>query len=108
MLTDMMTQVLEQQALQPHRLPGYRYAGKTGTSDTPTNLGYDTHKTYASVVAFGPLPHPRYSVLIRLDAPEAIFGGIVAAPVLRRLNQELIAYFGLPPNTSPAATPARP
>jgi cell division protein FtsI/penicillin-binding protein 2 len=102
-LTDMMVSVLEQPALQANRMPGYRFAGKTGTADFPTNLGYTSGKTYASIVSFGPLPTPRYSVLIRLDAPEGIYGGAVAAPVLKRVNQELLAYYRLPAS-SPSGT----
>jgi cell division protein FtsI/penicillin-binding protein 2 len=102
-LTEMMIEVLEQPALDAHRLPGYRFAGKTGTADFPTNLGYTSGKTYASVVAFGPLPDPRLSILIRLDAPEAIYGGLVAAPVLKSLLQELMPYYRIP-----AADRARP
>lgn len=105
-ITEMMAQVLEQPALQAHSMPGYRFAGKTGTADLPTNLGYTSGKTYASVVAFGPLPNPRFSVLIRLDAPEAIYGGLVAAPVLKRVAEELVAYYRLPANM-PVRPPAR-
>jgi cell division protein FtsI/penicillin-binding protein 2 len=106
MLTEMMVAVIEQPALEQHRLAGFRFAGKTGTADFPTNLGYTSGKTYASIVAFGPLPDVRFSVLIRLDAPEAIYGGTVAAPVLKRLTQELVNYYRIPTN-GPARPPAR-
>ncbi len=98
-LRDMLVTVLEQPALQPHRIPGYRNAGKTGTADMPTNLGYTSGKTFASVVALLPADRPRLAVLIRLDAPEAIYGGIVAAPVLQRVGQQLLEYFRIPANT---------
>lgn len=106
-LTEMMVAVLEQPALEPHRVAGYRFAGKTGTADFPTNLGYTSGKTYASIVAFGPLPDPRFSVLIRLDAPEAIYGGVVAAPVLKRLLEEMLSYYRIPA-TVPVRAPVRP
>lgn len=106
-LTEMMVAVLEQPALQPHRLPGYRFAGKTGTADFPTDLGYTSGKTYASIVAFGPLPDTRFSLLIRLDAPEAIYGGVVAAPVLKRMLEEMLAYYRIPANV-PVRAPGRP
>jgi cell division protein FtsI (penicillin-binding protein 3) len=100
-LSEMMVQVLEQPALEPYRVPGYRFAGKTGTADLPTNLGYTSGKTYASVVAFGPMPSSKFSILIRIDAPEAIYGGVVAAPVLKKMALELVSYYRLP------ASPAR-
>ena len=103
----MMAAVLEQPALEAHRVPGYRFAGKTGTADIPTNLGYTSGKTFASIVAFGPLPNPKFSLLIRLDGPEAIYGGAAAAPVLKRLAQDLVAYYRLPA-AAPSRPPARP
>ena len=96
-LRDMLTAVVDQPALQPHRIPGYRVAGKTGTADVPTNLGYTSGKTFASIVALLPAEQPRLAVLIRIDAPEAIYGGVVAAPVLKRVGQELLAYYRIPP-----------
>ena len=106
-LTEMMVQVIEQPALEPHRVPGYRFAGKTGTADLPTSLGYTSGKTYASIVAFGPLPETRFSLMIRLDAPEAIYGGVVAAPVMKRMVEELVAYYRIPAS-GPTRPPARP
>jgi cell division protein FtsI/penicillin-binding protein 2 len=106
-LSEMMAQVLQHPLIAPHRLPGYRFAGKTGTADFPTNLGYTSGKTYASIAAFGPLPNPRFSILIRIDAPAAIYGGVVAAPVLKKVTQELVAYYRLPASAAdrPLARP---
>jgi cell division protein FtsI/penicillin-binding protein 2 len=106
-LSEMMIQVLEQPALEAYRIPGYRFAGKTGTADLPTNLGYTSGKTYASVVAFGPMPNVKFSILIRIDAPEAIYGGVVAAPVLKKMAQDLLAYYRLPASPAKRET-ARP
>ncbi len=102
-LRDMMVTVMDQPALQQNRIPGYRIAGKTGTADLPTNLGYTSGKTFASIVALLPAEQPRLAVLIRIDAPEALYGGLVAAPVLKRLGQDLLAYYRIP---AAAATPA--
>jgi len=37
-------------------------------------------------------------VLIRLDGPEKLYGGLVAAPVLKDLAQELLTYYRVPPS----------
>ncbi|MFN8523070.1 MAG: penicillin-binding protein 2 [Chloroflexota bacterium] len=103
-LREMMVTVLEQPALQNSRIAGYRVAGKTGTADFPTNLGYTSGKTFASIAALMPAEQPRLAVLIRIDAPEAIYGGAVAAPVLKRLGQELLAYYRIPPTAATAPT----
>lgn len=97
-LVNMMVEVANQEGLRPHRVPGYRMALKTGTADTPTSLGYDTGKTFASVVALLPADDPKFAVLIRLDGPEAIYGGATAAPVLKQVAQELFSYYRIPPS----------
>jgi cell division protein FtsI/penicillin-binding protein 2 len=102
-LRDMLVTVLEQTALQPYRIPGYRNAGKTGTADMPTNLGYTSGKTFASIVSLLPADRPRLAVLIRIDAPEAIYGGVVAAPVLQRVGQQLLEYYRIPAATAEPA-----
>lgn len=99
-LREMMVTVINQPGLQAHRIAGLSVAGKTGTADFPTNLGYTTGKTFASIVALLPAERPKLAVLIRLDAPEAIFGGTVAAPVLKRVGSELAAYYRIPMNAN--------
>lgn len=97
-LREMLVSVIEQPALQPYRIPGLRVSGKTGTADFPTDLGYTSGKTFASIAALLPADKPRLAILIRLDAPEAIYGGVVAAPVLKRVGSELAAYYRIPTN----------
>jgi cell division protein FtsI/penicillin-binding protein 2 len=95
-LRGMMVQVMEQPANQANQVPGIRVADKTGTADLPTDGGYTSGKTYASVVALIPADHPRLAILIRLDAPAAIYGGTVASPILKRIGTELAAYYRIP------------
>jgi cell division protein FtsI (penicillin-binding protein 3) len=95
-LREMMVTVDEQPGLQPYRIPGIRVAAKTGTADFPTDLGYTSGKTFASMVALIPADRPKLAILIRLDAPAAIYGGVVAAPVLKRVGSELAAYYRIP------------
>jgi cell division protein FtsI/penicillin-binding protein 2 len=95
-LRNMMVSVMEQPANQANLIPGIRVADKTGTADFPTDLGYTSGKTFASVVALIPADRPRLAILIRLDAPAAIYGGTVASPVLKRIGTELAAYYRIP------------
>jgi len=99
-MLQMMVAVHEQAALKPYRVAGYHIAAKTGTADTPTNVGYNTDLTVGSLVALLPAEQPRFAVLIRLDGPERLYGGIVAAPVLQQLAQELLDYYRVPPSVS--------
>jgi stage V sporulation protein D (sporulation-specific penicillin-binding protein) len=99
-LREMMVTVIDQPGLQPHRVPGVQVAGKTGTADFPTDLGYTSGKTFASIVALMPADRPKLAILIRLDAPEAMYGGTAAAPVLKRVGSELAAYYRIPASTN--------
>ena len=96
-MLQMMIAVDEQPDLKPYRVAGYRISLKTGTADTPTNVGYNTALTVGSLVALFPAEQPRFAVLIRLDGPEKLYGGIVAAPVLKDLANELLSYYRVPP-----------
>jgi cell division protein FtsI/penicillin-binding protein 2 len=97
-MLQMLVAVDEQPDLRVDRVPGYRIALKTGTADTPTNVGYNTALTIGSLVALFPAEAPRFAVLIRLDGPEKLYGGLVAAPVLKDLAQELLTYYRVPPS----------
>jgi cell division protein FtsI/penicillin-binding protein 2 len=96
-MLQMMVAVHEQPALAAYRVPGYHIAAKTGTADTPTNVGYNTALTVGSMLALFPAEQPRFAVLIRIDGPEKLYGGVVAAPVLKELAQELLTYYRVPP-----------
>jgi cell division protein FtsI/penicillin-binding protein 2 len=104
-MLQMMQAVDEQPDLKPYRVAGYHIAAKTGTADTPTNVGYNLALTVGSLVALFPAENPRFAVLIRLDGPEKLYGGIVAAPVLKDLAQEILTYYRVPPSSSLSPTP---
>jgi cell division protein FtsI/penicillin-binding protein 2 len=98
-MLDIMVSTWSQPALAGNRIEGYTLAAKSGTADIPGPGGYSSGKTYASYVGFGPIPNPRFVVLVRLDRPEAIYGGAVAAPVFRGVVSELLTYFQIPPRS---------
>jgi cell division protein FtsI/penicillin-binding protein 2 len=110
-ITDMMIAAWMQPALRPNRIPGYTIAAKTGTADFPSAQGYLQNRTYASQIGFGPARNPRWAMLVRIDAPEALYGGAVAAPVFKRMAEELFTHLRLLPADggqapgSPAPTP---
>lgn len=103
-MTDIMISVMEQPGLKAQNVPGYVIAGKSGTADFPTTVGYLKDRTYASFIGFGPTQNPRWAMLVRIDAPEAMYGGAVAAPVFKRMAEELMTYLRIPP-TEPRPTP---
>ncbi|HZT08978.1 MAG TPA: penicillin-binding transpeptidase domain-containing protein [Chloroflexota bacterium] len=96
-MLNMMESVWNQPALSAVHIAGYRLAAKSGTADIPAPNGYSTGKTYASFAGFAPLPNPRFVILVRIDRPEAIYGGVVAAPVFRAIASEILTYMQIPP-----------
>ena len=96
-LTGMMVHVVEDNSLRMSVVPGYKIAGKTGTADIPMNGVYNTKVTYASQVGFAPAYDPKFAMLVRIDGPEQIFGGLVASPVFKRISEQLFAYLKIPP-----------
>jgi len=106
-MTDMMISVWKQPAAMQYRIPGYTIASKTGTADTPTAGGYQLNRTYASQIGFGPANNPRWIMLVRIDAPEALYGGAAATPVFKAMAEELFTHLRIPPEEPvPTPTPA--
>lgn len=99
-ISDMLAISLEEEA-STALVPGYRFAGKTGTGEIPGPYGYISGLTNASFVGWGPLPNPRFIVYIWLEKPRSsIWGSIVAAPVFSEVAQSLVVSLNLPPDKS--------
>ncbi len=78
---------------------GYELAGKTGTAQVPTDFGYDPNATVASFIGWGPLPDPKFIVLVRLDKPQSSpWGSVVAAPVFQEIVERLVVLLEIPPD----------
>lgn len=109
LLTDMMIHVVEDNSLKLSVVPGYKIAGKSGTADLPTAAGYTSGVTYASQVGFAPVPDPKFSLLVRIDGAEKLYGGQVAAPVFKKIMEQLFVYMKIPPTepVKPSPTPVR-
>lgn len=87
------------------QIPGYRLAGKTGTAQKIVDGRYVSDKHVSSFIGFGPVDNPRLAVLVVVDEPQgAYYGGVVAAPVFKRVMEDSLRYLGVPP----AATAEQP
>ena len=81
-------------------LRGYKVAGKTGTAQKadPGGGGYAADKYIASFVGFVPAENPEIVVLVVIDEPQKHhYGGVVAAPVFRRIVRKTLRYLKIPP-----------
>ena len=80
------------------RIPGISVGGKTGTAQKPAPGGGYGDTFVASFVGFIPALHPRYFILAMVDEPHPQhYGGVVAAPVVRKVATKLLAYRGESP-----------
>ncbi len=68
-------------------IPGYRVAGKTGTSKKSTAGGYADDRYLALFVGFAPATEPRLAAVVVINEPagEDYYGGQVAAPVFSKV-----------------------
>ncbi len=80
-------------------VPGYRVAGKTGTAQIPTQLGYDQSQTNASFIGWGPADDPQFMVYVWLQKPSAsIWGSQTAAPVFSQVAEQAVILLNIPPD----------
>ena len=80
-------------------LEGYTAAGKTGTGQKvdPATGAYSKTKYIGSFAGFAPLNNPQIVVAVILDSAVGLHqGGQVAAPVFRRISQQLLEYLHVP------------
>jgi len=77
-------------------IPGYRIAGKTGTSE---KLPRGSGEYIASFVGFAPANNPQIAVLVLLDNPQGAeyYGGMIAAPVVGNIVNDTLRYLGVQP-----------
>ncbi|HHX63906.1 MAG TPA: penicillin-binding protein 2 [Chloroflexi bacterium] len=96
-ITEMMADAVDM-GMHNAVVPGYRMAGKSGTSQIAARTGYQERTSIASFIGYGPLPDPRFVVLVKIDKPqEGYWGEEVAAPVFREMCEFLVDYYGIPP-----------
>ena len=80
-------------------IPGYRVAGKTGTSEKLTVDG----EYIASFVGCAPADDPQIAVLIIIDEPQGAVhgGGAIAAPVAGSVIEQTLEYMNVEPVYTP-------
>jgi cell division protein FtsI (penicillin-binding protein 3) len=84
------------------QLDGYSAAGKTGTAQKidPQTKRYSSTKYIASFVGFAPVNDPAVVIIVVIDEPAGSYhGGDVAAPVFRRIAEQILPEMGVMPDT---------
>jgi len=81
------------------RMDGWSAAGKTGSAQKidPATGRYSPTQLIASFTGFAPTSNPAVTVLVSLDSPVGLHeGGQVAAPVFKRIAEQVLAYLDVP------------
>lgn len=89
------------------RIKGYKTAGKTGTAQKfdHTLNAYSPILHTASFVGFAPVDKPAFSMVVVIDEPKGrYYGGDVAAPLFRKIGEQLLLYFNIPPQKETSRT----
>ena len=82
------------------RIPGIDVGGKTGTAQKAAKTGGYGKERVGSFVGILPIENPRYLILVLLDEPTMVrYGGVIAAPVLKHVALNTLAYNGQLPDT---------
>jgi len=81
-------------------VPGYRIAGKTGTTQKATAGGYSAERYTATFAGLAPAGDPRLAVVVVIDEPSngEYYGGKVAAPVFANIVAGASRILAIPPD----------
>jgi cell division protein FtsI (penicillin-binding protein 3) len=109
-VTAMLEEVVKSGTGTLAQIPGYRVAGKTGTARKPApgGTGYIQGAYVSSFAGFAPADHPAITVLVMLDEPTPIYGGLVAAPVFSELSRAVLRELRVAPSSTAAAAATPP
>jgi cell division protein FtsI (penicillin-binding protein 3) len=107
-LTSMLNEVVRVGTAKAAAVNGYTVAGKTGTARKPLpgGTGYKAGAYMSSFAGFVPSEKPAFTMMVILDEPTPIFGGLVAAPVFAELAGYGLREFRIPPPPPMVATAA--
>jgi cell division protein FtsI/penicillin-binding protein 2 len=99
-MVDVLKRVVSKEGTaQLAQLDHYTVAGKTGTAEKPGRGGYLPGKYIASFIGFFPADRPEVCISVVIDEPQGgYYGGRKAAPVFRRIAEQLAQYLKIRPD----------
>ncbi len=106
-LQDALEAVVTGGTARSAQMRGYAAAGKTGTAQKldPETGTYSLTKHVASFAGYAPARDPKISVIVVVDEPQgADGGGEVAAPIFKRIVEQVLRYQSVVPD-APGARP---
>ena len=102
-LTTIMEAVVTDGTAKLAQIGGYTIAGKTGTASKLIDGRYSASENNASFAGFLPSRNPAVTIVVVIDAPHAggSTGGVVAAPIFKRIAEFTLRYLGGGPTINP-------
>ena len=81
-------------------IPGYRVAGKTGTSRKAVAGGYAEDRYISTFAGMAPASNPRFVAVVTIDEPrgEAYYAGPVAGPVFSAVVGDALRLYNVSPD----------
>ncbi|MHC4233629.1 MAG: peptidoglycan D,D-transpeptidase FtsI family protein [Planctomycetota bacterium] len=100
-----LVQVVNEGSGRRAALPGYQVLGKTGTAQLPyrDRRGYEPDAYLSSFLGAAPAEDPRVAVLVMIEKPDpqlGYYGSVVAAPAVREILADTLAYLQVPPSST--------
>lgn len=82
------------------QVPGYRVAGKTGTSRIAGANGYEKSRHISSFIGMAPASNPKIIVAVIIQEPTRLgyYGGAVAAPLFSKVMGASLRILNIPPD----------
>lgn len=79
-------------------IPGYKTAGKTGTTRLVGPQGYDPHRHMGLFAGITPVDNPRLATIVVVEEPDEshYYGGLVAAPIYKNVVSKALHILNVP------------
>ncbi len=99
----MLTEVLSAQGTGSRaNIPGYKTAGKTGTTRVVGPQGYDPNRHIGLFAGITPVDNPRLATIVVVEEPNEAnyYGGLVAAPIYKNVVSKALHILNVPPDNT--------
>ncbi|MFB0565674.1 MAG: peptidoglycan D,D-transpeptidase FtsI family protein [Candidatus Aminicenantaceae bacterium] len=106
-MANILERVVQKGTGRKAQIKGFRIAGKTGTAQKfdPIIGTYSSRVHTASFVGFAPVGQPAFSMIVVIDEPKIeYFGGDVAAPLFRKIAQQVLLHLRIFPKKEKSKT----